>query len=52
MKVAGAFMGTESVSTSAFANEVRQGRSLMRDSGRDVERFPIGKRVYLVVPGF
>lgn len=43
------FMGAGSVSTRTFAEEVARLRALLREAGRDPERFPVGKRVYIAV---
>ena len=44
-----AFIGAGSVSTKVFLDEVKLLRSLMKESGRDPARFPLGKRVYIAV---
>lgn len=43
------FIGAGSASTAAFADEVRQLRTLLADARRDPVTFPIGKRVYIAV---
>ncbi len=43
------FIGAGSASTAAFADEVRQLRTLLTDARRDPATFPIGKRVYIAV---
>ncbi|HET9489530.1 MAG TPA: LLM class flavin-dependent oxidoreductase [Methylomirabilota bacterium] len=43
------FMGAGSVSTEQFAEEVRGLRRFLGEAGRDPDRFPIGKRVYLAI---
>jgi len=43
------FIGAGSASTAAFADEVRQLRTLLADARRDPATFPIGKRVYIAV---
>jgi probable F420-dependent oxidoreductase len=44
-----AFLGAGSSTTAAFAQEVTQLHSALRNQGRDTAQFPIGKRVYLMV---
>ena len=44
-----AFIGAGSVSTKVFLDEVKVLRSLIKESGRDPARFPLGKRVYIAV---
>ena len=43
------FIGAGSASTAAFADEVRQLRTLLANARRDAAPFPIGKRVYIAV---
>jgi len=44
-----AFIGAGSVSTKVFLDEVKILRALIKESGRDPARFPLGKRVYIAV---
>ena len=44
-----AFIGAGSVSTKIFLDEVKILRALIKESGRDAGRFPLGKRVYIAV---
>jgi probable F420-dependent oxidoreductase len=43
------FIGAGSVSTKVFLDEVKVLRALIKESGRDPARFPLGKRVYIAV---
>jgi probable F420-dependent oxidoreductase len=43
------FMGAGSISTEQFAQEVTHLRRFLGEAGRDPDRFPIGKRVYLAI---
>jgi len=43
------FIGAGSTSTADFVDQVRLVRSYLADAGRDVESFPISKRVYIAV---
>lgn len=43
------FMGAGSISTEHFAEEVTRLRRFLGEAGRDPDRFPIGKRVYLAI---
>jgi probable F420-dependent oxidoreductase len=43
------FIGAGSVSTKVFFDEVKVLRALIKESGRDPGRFPLGKRVYIAV---
>jgi probable F420-dependent oxidoreductase len=43
------FMGAGSVSTATFTEEVRLLREYLAAAGRDPERFPVGKRVYIAI---
>ncbi len=44
-----AFIGAGSVSTKVFLDEVKLLRGMIKESGRDPARFPLGKRVYIAV---
>jgi probable F420-dependent oxidoreductase len=44
-----AFIGAGSVSTKVFLEEVKLLRGMIKESGRDPARFPLGKRVYIAV---
>src|SRR3989454_4436288 len=44
-----AFIGAGSVSTKVFLDEMKLLCSLIKESGRDPARFPLGKRVYIAV---
>ena len=44
-----AFIGAGSISTKAFLDEVKLLRGLIKESGKDPARFPLGKRVYIAV---
>jgi probable F420-dependent oxidoreductase len=44
-----AFIGAGSISTKGFLDEVKILRALIKESGRDAGRFPLGKRVYIAV---
>src|SRR5262245_5471549 len=43
------FMGAGSIGTDAFADEVKRLRELLADAGRDPDRLPVGKRVYIAL---
>jgi probable F420-dependent oxidoreductase len=43
------FMGAGSVSTAKFAEEVRLLRGYLAEAGREPERFPVAKRVYIAI---
>lgn len=43
------FMGAGSVSTAAFAEQVKGLRAALTAAGRDAQAFPIGKRVYIAL---
>src|SRR3989442_3782268 len=44
-----AFIGAGSVSTKVFLDEVKLLHRMIKESGRDPARFPLGKRVYIAV---
>ncbi|MGH7312510.1 MAG: LLM class flavin-dependent oxidoreductase [Candidatus Rokuibacteriota bacterium] len=43
------FMGAGSIATDQFAEEVTRLGGFLREAGRDPDRFPVGKRVYLAI---
>ena len=49
MELGDAFIGAGSISTKAFLDEVKLLRGLIKESGKDPARFPLGKRVYIAV---
>lgn len=44
-----AFIGAGSISTAAFADEVRELRAVLAERRRDPATFPVGKRVYIAI---
>lgn len=43
------FMGAGSIATAQFAEEVKRLRGFLDEAGRDPNRFPVGKRVYIAI---
>jgi probable F420-dependent oxidoreductase len=43
------FMGAGSIGTTEFAEEVKRLHGFLAEAGRDPERFPVGKRVYIAI---